>query len=140
MNGHEEFEIRFLDHVAIRVADMEVSAKWYEDVLGLKKYQLKEWGGFPVFMLANKTGLALFPANEMDEPIDHKSKNVGIDHFAFSVTNENFEKAKRKYTAMNLEFTIQDHHYFISMYTKDPDGHAVELTTMVVDEKSFYKP
>lgn len=140
MNENEEFEIRFLDHVAIRVANIEVSAKWYEDVLGLKKYQLKEWGAFPVFMLANKTGLALFPANETDEPIDQKSKNVGIDHFAFNVTNENFEKAKRKYTAMNLEFTVQDHHYFLSMYTKDPDGHTVELTTIVVDENSFYKP
>lgn len=140
MNEHEEIEISFLDHVAIRVANIEVSAKWYEDVLGLKKYQLKEWGPFPVFMLANKTGLALFPAKKTDEPIDQKSKNTGIDHFAFNVTNENFEKAKRRYTAMNLEFTIQDHHYFLSMYTKDPDGHTVELTTLVVDEKSFYKP
>ncbi|WP_297798643.1 VOC family protein [uncultured Eudoraea sp.] len=140
MNEYEEFEIRFLDHVAIRVADIEVSAKWYEDVLGLQKYQLKEWGSFPVFMLANKSGLALFPANKNDDPIDQKSKNVGIDHFAFNVTKENFEKAKMRYKAMNLEFTIQDHHYFISIYTKDPDGHTVELTTLIADENSFYKP
>lgn len=140
MNRDKEFEIRFLDHVAIRVADIEASAKWYKRILGLKKYQLKEWGAFPVFMLANKTGLALFPANKTDKPIDQASKNVGIDHFAFNVTNENFENAKKRYIAMDLEFTIQDHHYFLSMYTKDPDGHTVELTTLVVDEKSFYKP
>ena len=76
MNGHEKFEIRFLDHVAIRVADIEISAKWYEDVLGLKKYELKEWGAVPVFMLANKTGLALFPAIETHEPIDQTAKNI----------------------------------------------------------------
>ena len=139
MDGNEEFEIGFLDHVAIRVADIEESANWYERVLGLKKYQKKEWGPFPVFMLANKTGLALFPANKTDKPIDQGSKNVGIDHFAFNVSNEDFEKAKSRYTAMNLKFTIQDHHYFLSLYTKDPDGHTVELTTLVVDEKSFYK-
>ena len=40
---------------------------------------------------------------------------------------------------MNLTFTIQDHHHFLSMYTKDPDEHTVELTTLIVDEKSFYK-
>ena len=140
MDGNEEFEIGFLDHVAIRVADIEESANWYERVLGLKKYQKKEWGPFPVFMLANKTGLALFPANKTDKSINQGSKNIGIDHFAFNVTNEDFEKAKRRYTAMNLKFTIQDHYYFLSMYTKDPDGHTVELTTLVVDEKSFYRP
>lgn len=134
------FNINFLDHVAIRVKDMDVSAEWYERALGLKKYQLKEWGPFPIFMLANKSGLALFPANKTDKPIDQTSKKVSIDHFAFNVTNENFERAKRRYTAMNLEFTIQHHHNFLSMYTKDPEGHNVELTTLIVDEKSFYKP
>jgi len=55
------------------------------------------------------------------------------------VTNENFEKAKEKYVDLNLEFTIQDHYYFHSIYTKDPDGHTVELTTIVVDENKFYQ-
>ena len=67
------------------------------------------------------------------------SKNIKIDHFAFNVTNENFEKAKKKYTDLNLEFNIQDHYYFHSIYTKDPDGHTVELTTIVVDENKFYQ-
>lgn len=136
----EKIELEFLDHVAILVKDLEVSAKWYEEVLGLKKYQLPEWGDFPIFMLANKSGIALFPANTEDTKIDIQSKNVKIDHFAFNVNKENFEKAKRRYTEMNLDFNIQDHHYFHSIYTKDPDGHTVELTTLVVDEQSFYKP
>lgn len=33
------FKIEQLDHVAIRVADMEISAQWYEKVPGLKRYQ-----------------------------------------------------------------------------------------------------
>ncbi len=135
----EKIEIEFLDHVAIRVADIETSVKWYEKVLGLKKYQLPKWGDFPIFMLANKSGIALFPANMTDKKIDTKSKNIKIDHFAFNVTNENFEKAKRRYRTLNLEFNIQDHHYFHSIYTKDPDGHTVELTTIVVDENKFYR-
>jgi catechol 2,3-dioxygenase-like lactoylglutathione lyase family enzyme len=136
----EKIELGFLDHVAIRVKDLKVSAKWYEEVLGLKKYQLPEWGDFPIFMLANKSGIALFPANLKDAQLDQQSKNVKIDHFAFNVDKKNFEKAKKRYTELNLDFTIQDHHYFHSIYTKDPDGHTVELTTLVVDENSFYKP
>jgi catechol 2,3-dioxygenase-like lactoylglutathione lyase family enzyme len=137
-NTNEKIEIEFLDHVAIRVADIEASVKWYEKVLGLKKHQLPEWGDFPIFMLANKSGVALFPINASDEKMNSKSKKAVVDHFAFNVTNENFEIAKRKYLNLNLEFNIQDHHYFHSIYTKDPDGHVVELTTIVVNENKFY--
>jgi catechol 2,3-dioxygenase-like lactoylglutathione lyase family enzyme len=132
------FEINFLDHVAIRVKDIKASAKWYEQVLGLKKYKLKEWGEFPVFMFTGTSGLALFPANLNDPMIDRLSKNIKIDHFAFNVTNENFRKAKLKYDTIGLKYTIQDHYYFHSIYTKDPDGHTVELTTLIVDKDSFY--
>ncbi|QCK15732.1 VOC family protein [Mangrovivirga cuniculi] len=134
-----KIEIEFLDHVAIRVADMEASTAWYEKVLGLKRYQLPEWGDYPVFLLSGKSGIAIFPANVNDSKLDSTSKNVKIDHFAFNVTNENFEKAKKRYTELNLDFNIQDHHYFDSIYTKDPDGHTVELTTIKVDERDFYK-
>lgn len=133
-----DFTIEFLDHVAIRVKDINASADWYEKVLGLKRYQLPEWGAFPIFMLANKSGIALFPAHEEHKPLDANSKNVKIDHFAFNVTRSNFEKAKKKYDALGIEYEFQDHHYFYSIYTKDPDGHTVELTTLVVDGNSFY--
>jgi len=133
-----DFKINFLDHVAIRVKDLSLSAEWYEKVLGLKKYEVDVWGPFPIFMLSGKTGVALFPANINDSLIEKDSKNVKIDHFAFNVTQENFEKARSKYDALEIKYTLQDHTYFHSLYTKDPDGHTVELTTLVVDEHDFY--
>ncbi len=132
------FTIRFLDHVAIRVTNIDASVEWYQRVLGLKKYQLKEWGSFPILLLAGQSGIALFPANEHDPLLNADSKNVKIDHFAFNVDNENFEKARKRYTDLQLDFVFEDHHYFHSIYTSDPDGHTVELTTLVVDEASFY--
>jgi len=132
------FNINFIDHVAIRVKDMDISIAWYSRVMGLKKYQLKKWGDFPVFMLSGKTGVAIFPAN-----LDHKknnplSRNVKIDHFAFNVSNIDFEKAQDYFNEIGENFHFQDHHYFHSIYLKDPDNHTVELTTILVDEAEFY--
>lgn len=140
MNNPPEsgFSIAFLDHVALRVTDLEGSATWYGKVLGLKRYQLPEWGPYPVFMLAGKSGIALFPAHLEDPEADPASRNVKIDHFAFHVSRENFDRALKRYSALNMDYEVKDHHYFLSVYTSDPDGHTVELTALVVGEEDFY--
>ena len=128
------FEIDKLDHVAIRVSDLNRSAKWYQDTLGLKKYRLEKWGDFPIFLLAGKSGIALFPEKENNSA----AQKSDIDHFAFNVSNENFQKAKAEFDQKGIKYNFQDHFYFHSIYLKDPDNHTVELTTLIVDEKEFY--
>jgi catechol 2,3-dioxygenase-like lactoylglutathione lyase family enzyme len=133
------FNINFLDHVAIRVKNMDVSIEWYSRVMGLQILKLKEWGDFPVFMLNGKTGIAIFPSNPDDDKCNQQSKNVKIDHFAFNVSNEDFKKAQDYFNEINETFEFQDHHYLHSIYLKDPDQHTVELTTLLVDEDEFFK-
>lgn len=133
------FRIECLDHVALRVEDLEESQLWYEKVLGLTPYKKAVWGEFPVFLLAGTTGIALFPANSQKRVSNTGSKHIKIDHFAFRVTNENFNKAKKYYNELKLDYQFQDHHFFHSIYTRDPDGHLVELTTLVVHESDFYQ-
>ena len=128
------FQIRYLDHVAIRVKDLQKSAQWYEKVFGMKKCTFKEWGSFPIFMMLGQIGIALFPATI--EPISMPHKGIKIDHFAFNVDALNFEKAQAHYQTLGLSFDIQDHHFFKSIYIKDLDGHTIELTTLIVPE--FY--
>jgi catechol 2,3-dioxygenase-like lactoylglutathione lyase family enzyme len=132
------FNINFLDHVAIRVKSIPISIEWYSRVMGLKKYQLQEWGDFPIFMLSGKSGIAIFPANIEHETLNQESRNVKIDHFAFNVSNEDFKKAQDYFNTINEPFQFQDHHYLHSIYLKDPDGHTVELTTLLVDEDKFF--
>ena len=132
------FELSYLDHVAIRAKDMDVSIRWYENVMGMKKYQLEAWGPFPIFMLSGKSGVAIFPA-QLTDPEIPASKNIKIDHFAFNVTNTHFDNAQAHFKANNIPFEFQDHTYFHSIYLKDPDGHTVELTTLVVPEEDFFK-
>jgi len=136
----KDFKIDFLDHIAIRVKDLDASAAWYEKVFGFTRNQFDEWGEYPIFMMAGKTGIALFPANMDDPELNPASKNIKIDHFAFNVTRENMELAKQRLTQLNIKFVMKNHHYFESIYMDDPDGHCVELTTILVSEKEFYKP
>lgn len=132
------FEVSFLDHVAIRVKDVELSARWYEKVLGLKRLRIPEWENRPVFMSCGKSGVAIFPANLADPEIDKQSKNAGVSHFAFNISNADFGKAQKHFESLMIEFDFQDHYYFHSIYTKDPDGHTVELTTIAVAGHTFY--
>lgn len=130
----EQLKLNFLDHVAITVRDLEISAQWYASVLNLKRYELEAWGKFPIFMLAGKTGVALFPAKKGPNTIPE----VRIHHFAFNVDAANFQLARQRYEQLQIDYGFQDHYYFHSIYTLDPDGHKVELTTLVVPENDFY--
>ena len=133
------FKIAHLDHVAINVRDMEVSIAWYVQVLGLKRVQVPEWGAIPVFMLAGETGVAIFPADLSDAPCPQESQHIKIEHFAFRVSNTAFDAARAHYENLGLSYTLKDHHHFLSIYTEDPDGHTVELTTLKAASSNFYR-
>lgn len=126
------FNIKTVDHFALRVRDLEKSAQWYEQALHLKRLQPKEWGPFPIFMVAeNGTGVALFPVKTSSPRPLPEGDWIKGDHYAFQVDNENFENAQLHFKQIGLEFEFQDHFHFHSIYFVDPDGHRLELTTPV---------
>jgi catechol 2,3-dioxygenase-like lactoylglutathione lyase family enzyme len=136
----QPFSINFLDHVAIQVKDMTTTIAWYKKVLGLTACRKEEWGEYPVFLLTGKTGVAVFPADASLPTYPPNSKHVKIEHFAFNVNSEAFQQAQEHFTAIGVPFEWKDHTFFHSVYVKDPDEHTVELTTLVVNESSFYPP
>jgi len=90
-------------------------------------------------MFSGETGVAIFLATgKMPFPAE-KSNLTGINHFAFRLDNENFLLAQNTFKNSNIPFHFKDHNCFHSMYLKDPDNNTVELTTLLVDSKDFYK-
>jgi catechol 2,3-dioxygenase-like lactoylglutathione lyase family enzyme len=124
------FSIENLDHVAILVEDVEKSVQWYKTTLGLQRVLQDIWDNHPAMLFAGNTGVAIFPAKAANLPNPEKSQFRSIDHFAFRVTPDNFQKAQIHFKTLNQPFTYQDHIVYESIYTTDPDGHTVELTML----------
>ena len=119
-----------IDHVAIGVRDIERSAKWYIEVLGFERLHEGVWGGVPTFIGKGNTGIALFPATHETKPPDRR--DIRMLHLAFRASRENFLDAQRELKKRGIKFEFQDHEISHSIYFRDPDGHALEITTYEV--------
>jgi catechol 2,3-dioxygenase-like lactoylglutathione lyase family enzyme len=119
-------QITHLDHVVLRVADMERSVAFYEG-LGLATVRLEEW----------RRGEAPFVSMRVD---DHtiidlqigEVTGINIDHFALVVEGVDLTEL----AASGRFGDVQPPRDLFGargvgqgIYVKDPDGHNVELRT-----------
>jgi len=125
------FEIDYLDHVALRVKDIEVSANWYERIMGLHRFQLSEQDPFPLFMFKGNTGLALFPTETKRPGRIVTGDWLVVHHISFRVSKENFVQAQFHLKQNRIRFDLQDHKIYQSLLFRDPDGHRIKLSTPI---------
>lgn len=124
--------VQHLDHVAITVTDVERSARWYGEVLGLERRHEEVWGGYPLMMCAGETCIALFPPDGTLSERPSNRTTISMRHFAFRVDRENFTAAQERLGETGISFTFEGHEICHSIYFADPDGHRVELTTFEI--------
>ena len=125
-------ELEGIDHVAVGVRDIERAAKWYTEVLGFERLHEGAWNGIPTFVGKGNTGLALFPANSNEKSAPSSHPGLRMLHFAFRANRQNFLAAQRELEKRGIKFEFQDHEISHSIYFRDPDGHALEITTYEV--------
>jgi catechol 2,3-dioxygenase-like lactoylglutathione lyase family enzyme len=119
-----EIRTQGLDHVALSVRDLAASERWYREVLGLERAHADAWD-VPVFLVAEGSGLALFPA----ATDDRGRPGVRILHVAFRVDRPGLEGAQQALREHAIPYRLEDHGVSHSLYFRDPDGHQLELTT-----------
>jgi catechol-2,3-dioxygenase len=129
------FELEGLDHIALAVRDIELSANWYIEVLGFERRYDGMWNGVPVFVGLGKTAIALFPLRSRSDRANPASSpdSQGVLHFAMRANREHFLAAQRDLTSRGIAFNFQDHEISHSIYFRDPDGHELEITTYEVE-------
>jgi catechol 2,3-dioxygenase-like lactoylglutathione lyase family enzyme len=121
--------IQGIDHVALAVRDVERSARWYHEVLGLERRFADKWDGVPTFIGAGDTALALFPvAGSSPKPPPDRDV-IAMRHLAFRVDAANFRQARAELERRGIAVEYQDHEVSHSIYFEDPDGHQLEITT-----------
>ncbi len=123
------FQVEGIDHVALSVRDVEESARWYIDVLGLERRHEGLWNGVPVFIGKGTTALALFPAQRGIAGKESDSASTRMLHLAFRASRAEFLNAQRDLKQRNIAFGFEDHEVSHSIYFRDPDGHGLEITT-----------
>ena len=119
------FEILGIDHVVLRVADLERAIAFYEGVLGAKVERRSEKFGL-VQLRAGRSLIDLIEAPEKDR------EGANMDHFALRI--EPFDEAaiRAHLKAHGIEAGELKSRYGAegdghSLYIEDPDGNRVEL-------------
>jgi catechol 2,3-dioxygenase-like lactoylglutathione lyase family enzyme len=128
------FTLKQIDHIVLRIRDLQTSLAFYRDVLGC-----------PVDKVQDKIGLWQVRAGSslIDLiPLDGALGKLGgagpakegrnVDHFAIQITPFDDAKIRAHLAAHNVTITDSGQRYGAegdgpSIYVLDPDGNSVEL-------------
>jgi len=118
--------IRGIDHAVLIVRDVERSAAWYRDKLGLEPTRLEEFRRgetpFASVRISTTAVIDLLPGEPSGKNVDHVAlvldPSVDLDQLVASGDFEVRAGPMRIWGAQG---------YGMGVYVADPDGHVIEL-------------
>ena len=127
-------KITELDHIVLRVKDVETSLRFYTEVLGLQSERVEQWKAgevrFPSARLNADTIIDLFASDQ--ESIGRDGvKNQ--DHFCMVIEPTDMDELKSRFEAIGVGIQAGpgkrwgSHGDGTSLYVYDPDDNVVEL-------------
>jgi len=135
MEGSER-TIKGLGEASIRVADLDVMQRFYEEVIGLEVINRGE--NYVFFKVAegyagHTQNLAIFDAAERTF-LENKSSQLSpeqstLHHIALNVALEDFESERLRLEGLGLNIHATEHAWLHihSLYFADPEGNTLEF-------------
>jgi glyoxylase I family protein len=123
-----------LDHLNIRVADLERALGFYRDVLGMREVRRSTRADGSVSLLALRAGncvVFLQPSPGYAPPADEKAS--GLDHYSLEIEAQDAAQLAARLRERGVRVVTGPakrwgaHGDGTSVYVRDPDGHQVEL-------------
>ena len=118
-------------HLALICRDVEETIQFYQEFLGFPLVELvenRDYAGSSHFFFdignGNLLGFFDFPGHEhppWQETIG------GVQHLAISISQEQYDAAKKKFDEAGTEYLGPDRGVEESMYFRDPNGVGLEL-------------
>ena len=112
-------------HVAVNVRDLDVSAAFFNRVLGFSAGPRTQ---FRQILRQRTCEVHLFQAPEPDAAGPRNWRFLGVQHVAFGVSEREFERAAEALSELGLavEGPVEDE-TGRTLYVRDPDGNVIEL-------------
>jgi metallothiol transferase len=118
-------EIAGINHITIKVSDLTMAASFYLNILGAK---IVHKGNTDIYLEIGGVWICLLEIKNA-KPI--QDDRIGVDHFAFTIKEENFQKAvqslKEKQVTITRGPILRGGGWSVSF--TDPDGNELELYT-----------
>lgn len=139
MSGTAPFKLKGIDHVVLRVADLERSLRFYRDALGCTmEREQKELGLYQL-----RAGDTLIDLAPLDGKLGSQGGGApgierrNMDHFAVAIDPFDEEDLRVYLGAHGIDVPKSAMRYGAegegpSVYVTDPDGNTVELKAPVV--------
>jgi catechol-2,3-dioxygenase len=126
--------------VALRVHDLDLMRKFYEEVIGLKVLQEIEESNGKIIFYAVGTGndhLALFEEKWVSWFTRDKSPQIDpmlttLSHFAIRIALEDFESEKKRLEQLGIEIVHSNTSSWLHcrmFYFFDPEGNLIEFNS-----------
>ena len=125
-------DVTAIDHIVLRVSDVERSLNWYTTMLGLEPVRADQWRAgecpFPSVRISDDTIVDLI-TGDVDHEVDRQVRN--LDHFCLVVTAESMDEVRQS-DAYDI---VRDPDFPLfgargmadGLYIRDPDGNEIEL-------------
>ena len=131
MESHDAPPLHGFSHVSLSVADIVVSAAFYEDLFGFSVIDRVDEADFVEWILEHPSEMLLCLQQHRSHSVGaFDPTTVGLDHLAFAVsTREQLDNWARRLDARNVAYTpiVDMQSYGAVLCLRDPDDIQLEL-------------